>query len=317
MNAKVYIHNGAQLLAPAVQQGVEWITERKGVPGKLTFSALRDSLLDVSEGNPVSLHVDGKPAFKGFIFRISGDKGPLVKITAYDQMRYLKNKDTYVFDPAKASEIIRMIAEDYGLELGEIADTGYTIPGRVEDNTTLLDMMQTALELTLTNTRNLYVLYDDAGKLTLKNAADMYIGLLLDEQSAENYSHDTSIDEETYNRVKLVYEDEKSGKRKVYISEDAENQKKWGTLQLFESISGKENAQSKADMLLKLYNTPKGSLKISGALGDMRVRAGCFAMVKLADAGADNFMLVESCRHRFENGRHSMDLTLKGGDFSG
>lgn len=319
MDARIYIRSGEQMFTPAVEGQIEWTTERKGVPGKLVFSAVQSSLLGASEGSPVALHVDGQPVFVGYIFRISRTQGDTAKITAYDQLRYLKNKDSYSFPAAKASEIIAMIAADYGVRTGTIADTGYTIPARVEDNATLLDMMQTVLEITLTNTRQMYVLYDAAGVLTLKNAADMRVGLLIDADTAESYAYDIDIDEESYNRVKLVYEDEKKGKRKVFIAEDTANQQKWGTLQLFETVSSTENAQSKADMMLALYNTPRRSLKISGALGDWRVRAGCFIGVRLelADTQVNHFMLVETCRHLIENGRHSMDIMLRGGDFSG
>lgn len=319
MDAQIYIHNGTQMLSPAVEKGVEWTTERKGVPGKLTFSALQDTIPGVSEGNPVSLNADGKTIFVGYIFRISRTQGGTAKITAYDQLRYLKNKDSYSFEAAKANEIISMIAADYGVRVGEIADTGYTIPARVEDNSTLLDMMQTALEITLTNTRNMYVLYDDGGALTLKNAADMRVGLLIDADTAESYAYDVDIDEESYNRVKLSYEDEKKGKRQVFIAEDDANQQKWGTLQLFETVDDTENAQNKANMMLALYNTPKRSLKISGVLGDWQVRAGCFVAVRLelSDTQINNFMLVETCCHKIENDKHSMDITVRGGDFTG
>lgn len=319
MDVKIYIHNGAQMLSPEVQQGVTWETERKGMPGKLSFSALQDGLLDISEGNTVLLHADGKPIFSGYLFRISRSEGETAKLTAYDQLRYLKNKDTYSFEGSTASERIRMIAGDYGIRLGEIADTAYKLPPRIEDNSTLLDMMQTALESTLTATRQLYVLYDDAGALTLKNAADMHIGLMIDAQTAQGYAYESGIDDESYNRVKLARTGKDGEIREVFIAEDAETQKKWGTLQLFETINDDENAQNKADMLLALYNSPKKSLRISGVLGDLRVRAGCFiiAALEMPDRKLNNFMLVEKCTHRFDSGLHTMDLTLKGGAFNG
>ena len=317
MKIEIHIHNGARMISPAVEPGIEWTTERKGMPGKLTFSALQDELAEIAEGNPVSLQADGKPVFCGYIFRISRSQDGRAKITAYDQMRYLKNKDTYSFEPSTASERISMIARDYGIRTGDIADTGYKLPEHIEDNSTLIDMMQTALDSTLANTRQMYILYDDAGELTLKNAADMHMGLLIDAETVQSYAYDASIDEETYNRVKLAQVDKDGGIRRVYIAEDEENQKKWGTLQLFEIIEDNENAQNRADMLLKLYNTPMKSLRMNGVLGDLRVRAGCFVIVQmeLADEKIDGFMLVESCRHKFDDGLNTMDLTLKGGNF--
>lgn len=50
----------------------------------------------------------------------------------------------------------------------------FTIEVIDEQNQTLFDMVQNALNETLTNTKNLFVLYDDAGKMTLKNINSMH-----------------------------------------------------------------------------------------------------------------------------------------------
>ena len=93
-------------------------------------------------------------------------KSDVIQITVYDQLYYLKNKDTYVYTNKTAADVIRMIAEDFQLNVGDLEDTGYTIGSRVEDNQTLFDIIQTALDETLKATSQMYVLYDDVGKLT-------------------------------------------------------------------------------------------------------------------------------------------------------
>ena len=75
---------------PAVQEGITWTTERRSNPGKLEFTIVRDEIIKFTEGSPVRLKVDGKPVFFGFAFTQKGSKDELVKITAYDQLRYLK-----------------------------------------------------------------------------------------------------------------------------------------------------------------------------------------------------------------------------------
>ncbi|NLO85917.1 MAG: hydrolase [Clostridiales bacterium] len=319
MKIELMIQNDSTLITPCVEVGIEWYTERKGSPGKLTFSVLRDDLLNIEEGNPVKLRVDGIDVFYGFIFRFARDKNPIVKVTAYDQMRYLKNKDTYVFEKSTASDIIKMISDDYGIRLGNIENTGYVIPSRVEENSTLLDMMQTVLNITLTNTKRLYVLYDNAGLLTLASADTLRVGLIIDVETGENYNYVSTIDDSTYNRIKLVYEDEKSGKRQIFTAQDRETMGKWGTLQYYEDISDTLNAQNKADSLLVLYNAKTKTLKITGAFGDLRIRAGKMIIVRLnlGDTVLNHFMMVEHCKHYFNNDEHSMDLTLRGGEFIG
>lgn len=316
MDIELLIQNDSALLRPIVKNEIHWITERKGAPGKITFSLVRDPGLKIEEGDPVTLRVDGETIFYGFLFGQSRNNDPVLSMTAYDQMRYLKNKDTYVFERITAKDVIEMIARDYGLSLGEIESTNYLIPSRIEENSTLLDMMQSSLEMTLTNTGKLYVLYDRAGKLTLTSAERMAVGLVIDAQTGESFSYRSTIDDATYNRIKLVYEDSESGKREIFTAQDGATMKKWGTLQYYEALSDTQNAQSRANALLSLYNAKTRNLKIT-ALGDIRVRAGSYVMVQLdlGDVTLDNFMMVEKCDHLFKNSEHMMTLTLRGGEF--
>lgn len=305
---------------PVVVNGVIWTTARKGEAGKLEFTILKDNTIRFEEGNVVKMAVDGVDLFYGFVFQKGGSKDGLISVVAYDQMRYLKNKDTYIYKNKTATQFLRMVATDYGLKLGTVEDTRFVIPSRVEENSTLLDMIQTALEITLSNSRIMYVLYDQAGKLTLKSLNNMRIGALMDADTIEDYDYSTSIDKETYNRVKLVHEDKESGSREVFIAEDRNvNMKKWGTLQLFETLNETTNAQHKANTLLALYNAKSRNLTIKNQLGDLRIRAGSLPIIKLQleDMRIDGYMLVEKCKHIFKHGEHFMDLTLRGGKFYG
>ncbi len=312
MEVRIDVMNGSAGASPALVESAVWTTERRGAPGKLTFTAAQDGKLVLEEGSAVRLTAGGKALFYGYIFTVSGTRGATVSVTAYDQTRYLLSRDTYVFQAATASGIIRMIAEDYGLRMGEIADTGYVIPARVLDGKTLLDMMEDALELTLANTRKLYCLYDDAGALTLSREEDMKVGLLLDAAGAEDLEWSSSIDRETYDVVKLVHEE--NGKRDVFVARDPKAEARWGSLQYFESVQSAENARAKAQELLKLYDARSQSLTVRNAAGDLRVRAGSLVAARLRAGGRDfaGWMLVDSCEHRFSNGRHVMKLKLRG-----
>lgn len=316
--------SGTKAYQPAVQEGIEWSTERKSTPGKLVFKVLKDDMLDFSEGCPVRLKVDGDNVFFGFVFKQQRTKEQIITVTAYDQLRYLKNKDTQVYEGKTAAQFIEMIAADYALNVGTLEDTGFVIESRVEENTSLFEMISNALDLTLTNTGEMYVLFDDFGKLTLKGLPSMYVGvpgayLMIDEETGENFDYTSSIDDNTYNKIKLTYDNEDSGYRDVYIAQDSSNINKWGILQYFDTLQKGENGQVKADALLKLYNKKTRSLKITNALGDNRVRAGSMVIINLdlGDMKLKNWMLVEKCDHTYKEGEHWMDLTLRGGDFVG
>lgn len=324
MNIELLIgdETGTKVFLPAVQEGIEWSTERRSTPGKLVFKVIKDDILSFSEGSPVRMKVDGDPVFFGFVFKQQRSRDRLITVTAYDQLRYLKNKDTKVYENRTAAQFIQMIAADYAMNAGVLEDTGYVIASRVEENTSLFEMIENALDLTLTNTGELFVLYDDFGRLTLRNLSSMYVGqegayLLIDEETGENYDYTSSIDENTYNRIKLTYDNEESGYRDVYIAQDSSNINRWGILQYFDTVSDGENGKAKADALLSLYNKKTRSLKLSNVLGDNRVRAGSLVLINLAlgDVKLKNFMLVEKCSHTYGESVHRMDLTLRGGEF--
>jgi len=315
---------GNKAYIPIVEEGIEWTTERRSTPGKLTFKVLKDDIINFQEGAAVRLKVNGVPVFFGFVFTKKRDKDQIITVTAYDQLRYLNNKDTYVYENKTASQLVKMIAADFSLNVGTVEDTGFVIASRVEDNTSLFDMIENALDLTLQNNKEMFVLYDDFGKLTLKNISSMYVGepgayLMIDEETGENFEYSSSIDTDTYNKIKLTYDNEDTGKREVYIAQDSGNMNAWGVLQFFDTLSKGENGQAKADALLQLYNKKTRNLKITNALGDPRVRAGSMVVINLAlgDMNVKNFMLVERVTHKFSLDEHFMDLTLRGGEFVG
>jgi hypothetical protein len=229
------------------------------------------------------------------------------------------NKDTYIYTNKTASDVIKMIAADFGLQVGTIEQTGFNIPSRVEDNTALVDMINNALDLELTNKKQMFVMYDDFGKITLKNIENMKIGLVIDEETGENFDYTSTIDDQTYNKVKLSYENEETGKRDIYVVQHGGNINSWGVLQYFDTLKEGENGEAKAAALLDLYNAKTRKLKITKAFGDVRVRAGSLVIVKLAlgDINVQNYMLVEKCVHTFNESEHWMDLTLRGGEFVG
>lgn len=324
MSVELLIGNdtGTKVYQPAVQEGIEWSTERKDTPGKLVFKVIKDDMLDFSEGSAVRLRVDGDNVFYGFVFKQQRDKEGIITVTAYDQLRYLKNKDTRVYENMTASGFVKALADDYSLNPGVLDDTGYVIESRVEENTSLFEMIANALDITLMNTGMMYVLYDDFGRLTLRSLEAMYVGgsgayFVVDEETGENFEYTSSIDDSTYNKIKLTYDNEDTGYREVYIAQDSSNINRWGVLQYFDTLQKGENGQAKADKLLSLYNKKTRNLRITNALGDNRVRAGSMIVVNLnlGDIKVKNFMLVEKCRHTYNADEHRMDLTLRGGEF--
>lgn len=312
---QILIAHKKKMLEPVLTDSVTLTRARKNEPSSLKFTCIKDSALKLTEGSAVRMHVDGKNVFFGFIFKISYKDKNQVEITAYDQLRYLKNKDSYLYTGKRADQLIRMIAKDFYLQVGELEDTKYIIPKKAEDNKTLFDIIQGALEDTLTNDSKMYVLYDDFGKLTLKNVSKMKTNVFINNETAQSVSYSSSIDGETYNRIKLAYDDKQTGTRKTVVLPDKDTIAQWGVLQYYEKVKNNVGMEAKAKSLLNLYNSPTRELKVNGAFGNVNVRGGSLVAVylELPDMTIQNYMMVEKVTHKFESGLHTMDLTLRGG----
>ncbi len=318
IDSELIIQNGKKYYCPAVLEGIEWSTERIGAPGQLTFKILEDKKLKISEGNAVRFKYKGKKVFYGFIFSRQTDGGGEISVTAYDQLRYLKNKETYVYENKTLTEVVKKIITDFSLREGRLEDTKYKIPSRVEDNQTLFDIIANAQDITMMNKGKMYVLYDDFGKIALKDISNMKVDIVIDKTTGQKYNYSSSIDSETYNQIKLYYDNKETKEREIYIAKSTKNINSWGVLQYYEKLQDGENGQVKADTLLKLYNARKKTLNITKAIGDYRVRAGSMVVVSLVldNKKVLSYMLVEKCKHIYNDREHWMDLTLRGGDFS-
>lgn len=310
---ELYISDGKTTQQPVVLDGIVWETTRQGSAGKLQFTVPKEGVQSFQEGNTVIFKVGGKGVFYGYVFKKERSKDNQIKVTAYDQLRYLKNKHTYIYTNKRADEVLKMIAADFNLEVGTIENTGYTIKQRIEDNQTLFDIIQNALDLTLMANGGNFTLYDDFGKLSLKNIVNSKTGYYLDNTVAQDFDYSSSIDN-SYDKIQL-YEDDDSGVRKFYIAQDGQNISNWGVLQLSEKLGEGESGADKAKKMLQLYNQKTRSLAVTGAIGDASVRAGSLIAVSLnlGDIIANSYMLVDKATHTFKNNEHTMNLAIRGG----
>lgn len=315
--SQLYILSRGRVFECAVEDGVVWETHRKSTPGKLTFNVIKDEALGFHEGDAVRFDYDGHKIFFGFVFIKKRSNNRMISVTAYDQLRYFKNKDTYVYKNKTAAQVLQMIASDFRLKTGIVADTKHVIASRVEDNQELFTIMDNALSATTQSTSELYILYDDYGSLKLESVKMLKTDILIDEESGETFEYTTSIDENTYNKIKLSRENKKSGKREIFIAQDSENINNWGVLQHTDTLEEKENGKVKADALLSLYNRKSRKLHINKVFGDVRMRGGATVGVQmyLGDLSVANFMMIETAKHTFKESDYRVDLKLIGGDF--
>lgn len=288
------------------------------VSSVLKFDVIKtDTLGAFFEGNTVRFKYRGEPFFYGYVFKKRRDKEQVIAVTCYDQLRYLKTKDTYVFENAKASEMVKVMAEDFNLKMGNITDTGYSFKNVIEDSKNLLDITGKYLDMTLAYTKQMYLLKDNMGRLELRNVSDNITDLVVGEESLLiDYDYETEIDTDTYNQVKLVRNNQETGKRDVYLVKDSSTISRWGLLQHYEVLNEAVNdaqAIEKADVLLSLKNRLKRNLKIE-MLGDKRLRAGnviFFNVTNLGDISVNQFLLVTKAKHEFTNNDYIITADLR------
>ncbi|WP_339798853.1 hypothetical protein MKY19_27130 [Paenibacillus sp. FSL R5-0744] len=297
---------------------ITWKTARSGKPSTLELALVDSGIyqhpkFSISNGDIIQFSKDNVDVFYGFVFSIDTGSDQEIKLTAYDQIRYLLGNGSYVLQDVTASDVITKITKDYGLKTGVLENTEYRIPSLIEDDKKLLDIIMGAIGSELQYKGRLMAFYDDFGKLTLRKPESMLLNLVL---GAGHYLYDyslkKSIDDDTYNTIFLYKDNEKSGKRDFFPVSDKDNVKRWGILHLYQKADDKANAaqiQEKANNLLKMHNREKLSLSVQ-AIGDMRVRAGNFIYV-LLDEFKTQVFLVDQCSHKISGGEHTMSLDIK------
>lgn len=288
------------------------VTENTNRAGSCTFTMIAGEVRP-QEGNAVMVSFDGVPYFAGYVFSTTDTQEGTVKVTAYDQLVYLKTSDTKVFNNLPLDKIVKQLCNEYALRIGELEPTEYPLGRRLYDGKQLLDMVANCISLTLRATGEMYYLKDEGGYVTLKNIRSSISDIVVEPGSLlSGYDYTRSI-EESRNQVKLVRDNQATGKRELYIAKDSDNISKWGLLQHYEKLDDGVNpaqAKEKADGLLLLKNRVQQSLTLE-VLGDKSVRAGNLICIKIPDVELDKFLLCTTARHSFSNTGHIIKVTLR------
>ena len=133
-----------------------------------------------------------------------------------------------------------------------------------------------------------------------------------------DYDYSSSIDDDSYNQIKLIKENQETQKREIYIVKDSSTIKQWGLLQYFEKMDENANAaqiKERAEMILKLKNRVTKKLKLE-CLGDLKVAAGSGVILGISDLENEGitinqYFMVTSCTHTFKNDLHTMQLEVQ------
>lgn len=267
---------------------------------KLDFSYINDDLI-IKNGSVVRYTYEDIK-FYGYVFKHGSNKKKEITVTAYDQLRYAKAKDTIVAKNDTVTTLTQKMCNYFGLKIGALINTSYTLPTSVQDDKTWLDILYSGINNTLLNKGKWYSLRDEFGSIALRDIEALTLPLVLGDSSlAYDFEYEKSIDEDFYNQIKLVSDNETTGKRDTYITKDSTSISTFGLLQYFEVLDKNKNAsqtKSKADMLLTLYNRETETLSLE-CLGDSRIRAGSSFFAQIEDISLNKKLIVKSVTHEF------------------
>ncbi|SHO48143.1 XkdQ/YqbQ family protein [Anaerocolumna xylanovorans] len=278
---------------------------------KLEFTYIKKEL-DIKNGSIVRFIYNSVGIFQGRVFKISRGRDQEISVTAYDQLRYCKAKDTLFLKEDTASTLTHKMCNYFHLTKGTIAEAGFVLPVGVQEDKTWLDIIYSAISDTLKAKGKWYVLRDEFGKITLREIGDLKLNLILGDASlCYDYKYEKSIDDEFYNMIKLVTVDEEAKKSNVEVVKDDKSIYTYGFLQYFEKVDKNySSAQVKkmADSLLGLYNREAESVSLE-CLGNTKIRVGTSFDGYIKDIGLNKRLIVKSVTHQFLP-HHTMSLEV-------
>lgn len=295
---------------------VSWKTSRIGKAGSLDLTLTKggnNPNFAYHNGDIIRVSYRDTPVFFGYVFSISDGKSETVTLSCYDQIRYLLTNDVVIMTNVTATQLVRKLAADLDLTVGQLEDTGHRL-SLAEEDKTLLDVICHALDLTLIQTTNHFILYDDFGQLMLRNIREMKTDLVIgDDSLLYDYTLESSIDDDTFNQIKVIQDNKTTGQREKYLDQDSTTIARWGRLQLLHKADEKMNLaqlNQLLDMLMTLKNREQKKLQLQ-AVGDLRIRAGSFVPVVIEQAGLSEYFLVDECSHNWKGSDYTMTLDLK------
>lgn len=267
---------------------------------KLEFSYIDDDV-KIKNGSVVRYTYEDTK-FYGYVFKNGKNKNKEITVTAYDQLRYAKAKDTIVIKNDTVTTLIQRMCNYFKLKIGTLTDTGYTLPVSVQDDKTWLDILYSGISDTLLNKGKWYSLRDEFGSVELRNLEELTVPLVLGDQSlVYNFDYEKSIDEDFYNMIKIYVKGKDDATVGSFVTaKDDSSISNYGMLQYFETMENKNasQAKSKADMLLSLYNREVETLDLE-CLGDTRIRAGSSFFAQIEDIELNKKLIVKSVTHEF------------------
>ncbi len=278
---------------------------------KLKFSYI-DNNIELTNGCVVSFTFNDSRLFYGYVFNISRNKTSEISVTAYDQLRYCKVKDSVVIKNDSVTTLTNKMCNYFDLKKGSLANTTYQLLTDVKEDTTWLDIIYSSIEETEKNSGEKYLLRDEHGSICIRNLDELQLNLAIGDQTLlRNYTYAKSIDNEFYNQIKLNLKSKSDENSQFIIKKDTNSISKYGLMQYYGNTYNKNSSKVKqeAKNLLDKYNKEKETFSLS-CIGDIRIRAGVSFYGVVSDINFNQRLIVKSVTHRFIPA-HTMEVEAR------
>ena len=317
---EIYASNGTgtptKMYHPVLIDKVQWSGTWDCNPSKMTFTVLKDKVINYGMGSKVVLKLHGKPVWVGYVMAKKRNSDVKIENTAYDQIRYLKNPVVKSFADMSTEKAIKELVGEYSLPIGEIKDIKESkLEDMVVDGQEGIEVVNEILTRHLKSTYENLNFYDKAGVLTVQKLDDMRItNQFFTPMEMSDWEYASGI-ENTYNSI-IIDELEFDGETHMKYTkvEDEESIKRWGLLRFMDkSNEGGDLPKCKAEALLKLLNRENRTLKLKKVRGNSEVYPGSLVAVKLplGDMNLCSWMVVKEVVHTIDSTGYWMDLTVE------
>lgn len=290
--------------------------------GKCEMSIIGDGA-SFHFGSCLNVYDGDVEIFRGYLFSVSMQDVNRFSAVFYDQTRYLRNVDCVVYKKITASDLFRMICEENELETGAIDESEYILPATVSEGKSLWDTLQEAIDMEAAYKKRLFVIRDNAGKLEFRDIENLRTDFIVDDEGITmGFDVTRGIDKNSFNRVKVGFEDENTNSRRWAIKENSDYLGEWGRLQYYQLLRDRislSDLNLRSEQQLALLCWPTTDVRLS-CLGDFRISAGSGIMLDIDSVqmfkGMSRYYVV-SCEHHISHDLHTMDLTLAVDTFGG
>lgn len=290
------------LLVVQPQDDMEWLTKaRVG--------------MDEKHGHIVQFSVNGSGQFKGYITRVGQDATHIVKVTARDQIFYLKSVDMLYTENMTASDIFTDVCNRKAHLSHEVKTPASAVLTAYYYGIdyTMFNMIKHAIDHANVAENKQYLIRDEFGSLVFTEMQELITDVKLgDNEYAIAYQFESNIEEETYNYIKAFRPNEEIGMFDVWVAQDSDTINRWGQLNhIFEVDKDMTDAEIIAltEQKLEFFNTPLETLSIV-AMGHLDIAAGNGIKLNIGKIELSGCFWITNCKHVYGNNRHTMDLEL-------